>query len=171
MILVALGANLPSKAGSPERTIEAAKAALEEKGVKVLRSSRTWTTPPFPISDQPLFRNAVITVETELDPEGLMAVLQKIEKDFGRLRTGVKNEARSLDLDLIAYHDAVIDEPGLHLPHPRMRERLFVLIPMKQVAPLWIDPVSGNTINELIDKIPDGMEQLRAMKPAAQEAV
>jgi 2-amino-4-hydroxy-6-hydroxymethyldihydropteridine diphosphokinase len=171
MILIALGANLPSKVGSPERTIEAAKVALAEKGVRVLRASRTWTTPPFPASSQPLFRNAVISVESDLGPQELMDVLQKIEKDFGRLRTGIKNEARSLDLDLIAYHDAVIDEPGLHLPHPRMCERLFVLIPMKQVAPLWIDPVSGQTLNELIANIPDGALQLRTMKTASREAI
>ena len=96
MIFIGIGSNLPSRDGPPRATAEAAVGALEASGIRVLRRSRWYETAPVPPSDQPWFVNGVIEVATDLPPEGLLAVLHRIEADFGRART-VPNAARPLD--------------------------------------------------------------------------
>jgi len=155
MILVGIGANLPSDHGSPLQTCEAALDALENDGVGVVRRSRWYESAPVPASDQPGFVNAVAVVRTKLAPPELLALLHRIEARFGRAGPGARaarpNAARPLDLDLLAYHGAVRSgpEPPI-LPHPRMGVRAFVLRPLKEVAPRWRHPVSGKTVSALI---------------------
>lgn len=154
MILIALGANLPSRYGSPAKTLLAAMDKIEELGVKVLGRSRIWVSAPVPASDQPWYHNAVISVRTAMRPEALMVLMQAVEADFGRVRTGVRNEARILDLDIVAYHDEQVEDCELVIPHPRLSERAFVLYPLRDVAPDWTHPVSGLSVEALIDALP-----------------
>ena len=155
MILIALGANLPSRFGSPEQTLKEAMAALTRQGLIVRGSSSVWVSAPVPASDQPWYRNAVVSVECAHDPIEIFHILKAIEKDFGRVDRE-RNAARVLDLDLIAYHQKIIETDALIVPHPRMRQRDFVLKPLRQVAPDWIDPLTGQSVDALLDALPDG---------------
>lgn len=156
-ILVALGANLISEVwGPPISTLEAALRSLIENGINILERSRWFESAPVPMSDQPWYVNGVISVFTELPAEEVLALLHRIEAGFGRVRS-LRNEARVLDLDLIAYRDQVISKPdGIVVPHPRAAERAFVLLPLKDVAPDWVHPVSGVGIDQLIAALPSG---------------
>lgn len=157
-ILVALGANLPSRFGLPRETIEAAYRRLEERGIGIAARSRLWLTEPVPVSDQPWFHNAVCRVETRLSPRLLLTLLHEVEAEFGR-RRGVVNAARSLDLDLLAYGGMIIEpEQGVTLPHRRLAERAFVLLPLRDVAPDWRHPVSGKGIETMIAELPAGQK-------------
>ncbi len=150
MVFIALGANLPSQFGSPEQTLEAVKPALERAGIAVVCSSGIWISAPVPASDQPWYRNTVIEVRTDLSARDLLQVLHDIEHEFGRVREE-RNEPRVLDLDLIDYRGEIIREEGLHVPHPRMHERGFVLYPLREISPCWEHPVLNKTIDELIE--------------------
>ena len=111
-----------------------------------------------PPSDQPWFVNGVARVETALEPAALLAALHRVEAAFGRVR-GVPNAARTLDLDLLAYGDRVAAPApggsGPILPHPRMTERAFVLLPLADVAPAWYHPATGRSLAELIQSLGD----------------
>ncbi len=154
MILIALGANLPSHYGTPRDTLKEALKVMEAQGLKPVSVSRLWLTAPVPISDQPWYHNAVVAIETDLPPTELLGVLQKVENDFGRVRD-VRNEPRVLDLDLLAYHDQLLDVAGLTVPHPRLHERAFVLLPLRDIAPDWQHPSRYDTLSDMIDAIPD----------------
>lgn len=155
MIFVALGSNLPSTFGTPEQTLIAAMHALEEHGVRILDRSTIMKTAPVPVSDQPWFRNAVISVKTDANALDLLAILHKIEKSFGRVRT-VKNAPRLLDLDLIAYNDEFIDQDNVTIPHPRLHERSFVLYPLQEIAPNWVHPQLNLSVSQMIKNyLPD----------------
>lgn len=153
-ILIAIGSNLPSpEFGPPRATCEAALAALARRGLRVVRRSRWFESAPVPASDQPWFVNGVALVETSLSPADLLALLHETERRFGRERREV-NAARILDLDLIAYGDLVqTDSPPL-LPHPRLHERAFVLLPLADVAPEWRHPADGRTVSAMIRALP-----------------
>jgi 2-amino-4-hydroxy-6-hydroxymethyldihydropteridine diphosphokinase len=154
MILIALGANLPSSAGAPAKTLAAALAAFEEAGVRIEKRSRWYRSAPVPASDQPDYVNAVVLVATALDPKALLALLHRIETRFGRVR-GAKDAARTLDLDLLAYDDIVGDgADGPVLPHPRLHERAFVLRPLAEIAPGWRHPTLGLTALALAKNLP-----------------
>ena len=156
LILVAIGSNLPSpEFGPPRATCEAALAALSRRGLRIVRRSRWFESAPVPLSDQPWFVNGVAVVETSLPPGDLLALLHETERRFGRERREV-NAARILDLDLIAYGDLMrTDAPPL-LPHPRLHERAFVLLPLADVAPDWRHPVDGRSLSEMIRALPEG---------------
>lgn len=156
MILIAIGANLPSRFGSPRDACEAALARLEERGVRVVARSRWWESAPVPISDQPWYVNGVAAVETVLDPAALLAELHAVEEEMGRVRT-VRDAPRVIDLDLLAYDDVVRDD-GPVIPHPRMSDRAFVVLPLAEVAPQWRHPVSGRRIAELVSALPEDQE-------------
>lgn len=156
MKIVALGANLPSRFGTPAQTLYAALKAMAEKGLWPVQISRVWKTAPVPfVEGQPWYYNAVAAVETSKTAHDLLMTLLQIEEDFGRVRT-VKNAPRLLDLDLIAYDDAVIpDGPEMIVPHPRMHERAFVLMPMADILEEWTHPQSGATLDDMIAALPD----------------
>ena len=173
MIFVGLGANLPGPGGrSPKASLEAALAALGGRGVVVLRRSRWWCSAPVPAGDQPWFVNAVAEVETTLDPADLLAVLHEVEAACGRVR-GAPNAARTCDLDLLDYHGRIAagGAPGAGpvLPHPRLGERLFVLRPLAELAPGWVHPVTGRTVEALIEAAPAGQRcvPLEDCRPAS----
>jgi 2-amino-4-hydroxy-6-hydroxymethyldihydropteridine diphosphokinase len=157
VILVAIGANLPSRRwGPPLAACRAALPALEVAGVRVIRASRWYRSAPLPASRSPWYINGVARVETDLAPAALLALLHRIEDDFER-RRGAPNAPRTLDLDLLAHGDRV-SAPGdwPSLPHPRLHERAFVLLPLAEVAPRWRHPVSGTSVGALIEALPPG---------------
>lgn len=158
MILIGLGANLPSLAGAPPATLAAALEALTEAGLVLERCSPWYRTAPVPAGDQPWYVNGVAAVATRLGPADLLALLHQIEARFGRTRRR-RNEPRPLDLDLLDYDGLVRSEAPV-LPHPRLHERAFVLLPLRDVAPGWRHPVSGAGLGELIGRLPP--EQIAA---------
>ena len=153
MIVIALGANLDSPAGPPAATITAALGALTQYGVKIEAVSAFFATPAWPDRTDPPFVNAVIRVDAAYPPAVLMGILHKIESVYGRTRCA-KNAPRTLDLDLIDYQGWVEEGPPA-LPHPRMAQRAFVLIPLSDVAPDWRHPVTGHSVAELIAALPE----------------
>lgn len=155
MKLVALGANLPSRFGTPAQTLYAALKAMAQKGVWPVQISRVWKTAPVPyVEGQPWYHNAVAAVETAQSAPDLLKTLLSIEEDFGRVRT-VKNAPRLLDLDLIAYDREIIKNgEELIVPHPRMQERAFVLLPMEDISDDWTHPEMGRTLEALIAALP-----------------
>jgi 2-amino-4-hydroxy-6-hydroxymethyldihydropteridine diphosphokinase len=156
MILVALGANLPSPIhGGPRETLEAALIGLGRAGLRVTARSSWYETAPVPASDQPWYVNGVAVVATSLDPVEVLETLHRIEAAFGRVRAAL-NAPRVLDLDLLAY-DAIVREDRPVLPHPRLHVRAFVLRPLADVAPGWRHPVSGADIPEMLASV--GPEQ------------
>ena len=118
----------------------------------VVTASPWYVTAPIPASDQPDFLNAVLQIQTDMTAHELLEDLQIIEAKFGRVRT-VKNAARKLDLDILAYGSLIIDDEKLSVPHPRLTERAFVLLPWCDLAPDWRHPVQDVTIRELADHI------------------
>lgn len=158
MKLIALGSNRPSLYGNSAQTLLAAIEALGRHGIRVIKSSRFYKTEPVPVSAQPDFVNAVVSVATRLTPEELVQALHEIEEEFGRVRSA-RNGPRTLDLDLLAYDVEVTYTPGgLAVPHPRLHERGFVLFPLRDVAPGWRHPVMNRTVKELIAALPPGQQ-------------
>lgn len=150
---IALGSNLPSLTGSSEATLEAAIEVLATLG-RVTARSRFYTTEPVGYADQPAFLNAAVALETALEPEDLLDRLLEIERLYGRDRShGIPNGPRTLDLDLILYGNRIVHSQRLTLPHPRMHERSFVLLPLAEIAPEQIHPKLHKTVKELLQAL------------------
>lgn len=151
MILVGFGANLRGQGGAPPRATLAwafgRVNALSGLGFRAV--SRLWDSAPVPPSGQPRYVNAVAAYMGEADPAVLLAALNAIEAEAGRVR-GERDAARVLDLDLLDLNGMVRDAPAPVLPHPRLAARGFVLRPLAEVAPAWRHPVTGATAQALI---------------------
>ena len=153
-LLIGLGANLtPDGYAGPREGCIAAVVALADEGVHLSALSQWYESAPVPMSDQPWYLNAVAEATTELDAASTLAALHHIERRFGRVRIE-RNAARVLDLDLLDFAGMVSDSSNLALPHPRMHERAFVLLPLGELRPDWVHPVSGIAIQDLIAMIP-----------------
>jgi len=136
--------------GPPAATLSAAVRQLGALG-NVKQQSSVYRTEPVGFADQPFFLNAVVALETDLDARTLLNKLLTIEKEFGRDRSaGIPNGPRTLDLDILLSGGIELNEPGLELPHPRMSERGFVLVPFAEIAPHLLIPGSGKTVAELL---------------------
>jgi 2-amino-4-hydroxy-6-hydroxymethyldihydropteridine diphosphokinase len=156
VILVGIGANLPGLDGSaPRETCCAAAAALDAlPGLRLQALSRWWESAPIPpVPGAPWFVNGVARLAGEADPAELLAALHAIEAAHHRARP-FPNAPRTLDLDLLDCHGLVREGPPPVLPHPRMADRAFVLLPLSEVAPEWHHPVTGKGIEELIAALP-----------------
>ena len=145
---IALGSNL----GESLSTLEQAIQTLSQNPTLTLTDQSQWyrTKPVGP--PQPDYINGCALVQTALSPEALLETLLAIEDQYGRVRAE-RWGARTLDLDLILYGDVVIDTPRLQLPHPRMSERAFVLRPLADIAPDWVDPVTQLSIAQLLERV------------------
>ena len=147
-IYIALGSNL----GNKEKNLKEALRLLTEKDITVSGVSDFIVTKPYGVTDQPDFLNAVAKIETDKSPTELLHILLQIEQEMGRKRIRRWGE-RNIDLDLLLYHDFVIDLPDLKVPHPDMQNRDFVLRPLVQIAPEVVHPVLGKTVRQLWEKL------------------
>ena len=189
-ILIALGANMPSKAGPPVETISQAIRHMPEDLVKISGISRFYHTPCFPRGAGPDYVNAVIHLRPShpaVSPEILLGQLHVMEADFGRERE-LRWGRRTLDLDLIAFGSRVVPDIGTYshwqslpadaqmreaptelvLPHPRIADRAFVLVPLLDVLPGWCHPVTGLTAREMARRLP--REDLAEVTPLSGNA-
>src|ERR1700759_2212138 len=150
--IVALGGNV----GDVRATFQKAIAHIcGMTQAALLARSSDYITPPWGEQDQPRFINACIEIETSLDPHALLFTLYKIEQKFGRDRSREQRWGpRSLDLDLIAYDDVKPDKPELTLPHPRLFERAFVLVPLAELAPDRV--IAGQRVRDALAKLSTG---------------
>ena len=171
--LIALGANLPSRAGPPDATLRAALDALERSGAHVATVSRFFRTPCFPAGAGPDFVNAAAQLSHAGTPRDVLDLLHTVEAGFGRERHA-RWAGRTLDLDLIAADGLILPDPQVHaqwrdlpienqqakapdqliLPHPRLQDRAFVLVPLADVAPDWRHPVLGLSVTEMLAALP-----------------
>lgn len=152
MILVSIGSNLSSKSfGSPEQNCKMAIEMLREY-FEVTKSSNFYKTEPIPKSEQPWFVNCIVTIKSKISPSNLLDTLLQIESRFGRQRCK-KNEARIIDLDLIAYNSLIVDSINLTLPHPRMHLRKFVIQPICDINKNWMHPVLKKKASEILKEL------------------
>jgi 2-amino-4-hydroxy-6-hydroxymethyldihydropteridine diphosphokinase len=148
---IGMGGNMASWAGTAEPTLAAAALRLESPG-SLTRCSSLYLTEPVGFAAQPRFVNAVVALDTELEPRELLDGLLAIETEFGRNRaTGFVNGPRTLDLDILLFGDLMVSEPGLDIPHPRLGERAFALIPLNEIAPRVEVPRFEKTVAQLLE--------------------
>lgn len=156
MIFIGIGGNLPFGGQPVLATLNAALNAMPEHGIRIDKCSSFYHSRPVPVSDQPWFFNAVISVTSHLSPHELLRALLSIEQKFGRDRSNdstIKNAARTLDLDIIDYDGKIFSDDTLDLPHPRLHSRAFIVLPLFEIAPEWKHPVSGESIASLVSTL------------------
>ena len=146
-VYLGLGSNLGDREQNVARAID-----LLAQRVKVMEKSSLYVTEPVDHSDQPLFLNAVCCVRTSLAPEDLLGLAKRIEVSMGRKPSFV-NGPRPIDIDILFYGDKVVNVPQLVIPHPRVQERAFVLVPLVEIAPNLGHPVSGQTVAQMVSRL------------------
>jgi 2-amino-4-hydroxy-6-hydroxymethyldihydropteridine diphosphokinase len=132
---------------------EAQKKIAAECG-PVVNASSVYETAAWGKEDQPGFLNQVLQIQTALSPAALLDTILNIEQSLGRKR-GVKYGPRNIDIDIILFNDEIIEEAGLHIPHPRMQDRRFVLVPLAEIAPGKMHPVFSKTVEQLLRECSD----------------
>lgn len=148
-----IGGNIGDRLGF----IAAAKEKMKQKGIEVTKQSSIYETAAWGITDQPSFLNQVLEIATSLTPEKLLIELLSIEQELGRIRAE-KNGARTIDIDILYFESQIIQTPGLSIPHERIPIRRFVLVPLKELIPNFIDPKTNKSIVEMLNDCPDTLE-------------
>jgi 2-amino-4-hydroxy-6-hydroxymethyldihydropteridine diphosphokinase len=144
IVYLALGTNLGDRSGNLKQAIAALTPQLDVKA-----KSQVYETPPWGFEEQPRFLNQVVKANTYLDPEPLLKHLKRLEVALGR-QESFPNGPRLIDMDLLFYDDLVLNKPSLVIPHPRLHERGFVLLPLMDIAPNLVHPVQQKTVQELM---------------------
>ena len=144
LIYLSLGSNLDDRYAALQAALKALPPA-----VTVLAESPIYETPPWGVTDQPAFLNMVVRAETHLAPPALLAFLKRLETQLGRLPS-IRYGPRKIDLDILFYDELILDTPELTIPHPRLHERAFVLVPLADLAPGLVHPVLGRSIRDLL---------------------
>lgn len=142
-VYLALGSNLEDRLANLKQAISSLTPQLEVKA-----KSQVYETPPWGFEDQPKFLNQVIKANTYLDPEPLLKHLKRLEVALGR-KESFPNGPRLIDIDVLFYDDLVLNKPSLSIPHPRLHERGFVLLPLMDIAPDLVHPVHKKTVREM----------------------
>lgn len=154
-IYLALGTNL----GDRIANLQTAIYLLSSK-VIIVHESSVYVTPPWGIVDQPDFLNQVVEIKTKLTPTCLLRFIKNIEIKMGRQKT-FRNGPRLIDLDILFYGTRVITKDTLSIPHPRLQDRAFVLVPLYEIAPDFVHPVLNETVTSLLSKVdPEGVQRL-----------
>jgi 2-amino-4-hydroxy-6-hydroxymethyldihydropteridine diphosphokinase len=143
IVYLALGSNLGDRAANLKQAIAALTPQMEVKS-----KSQVYETPPWGIEDQPKFLNQAVKVTTYLEPEQLLKHLKRLEVALGR-KESVPNGPRLIDIDILFYDDLILNKPSLVIPHPRLHERGFVLLPLMDIAPDLVHPVNKKSVREM----------------------
>lgn len=145
---LSIGSNLGNRREYLAKAIE----KLKQNDIKIIKLSNIIKTEPYGFKKQGKFLNIAVEIETDLKPNELIKLISKVECEIGRKKT-VKWGPRVIDIDIIFYNSLIINEPNLKIPHPDMQNRLFVLKPMKEIAPEFIHPVLNKTVTELLEEL------------------
>jgi 2-amino-4-hydroxy-6-hydroxymethyldihydropteridine diphosphokinase len=145
-VYLGLGSNMGNREGNLEKALD-----LLSQRMRVGKISSIYDTEPLGNTNQPRFLNMVCQAFTRLAPEGLLALAKGIESKMGRY--GKSSDPRPIDIDILLYDEKVVETPELVIPHPRMMKRAFVLVPLAEIAPALVHPVSGKTMKELMQDI------------------
>ena len=144
IVYLALGTNLADRLANLRQAIASLTPQME-----VRAKSSVYETPPWGYADQPKFLNQVVKVKTYLEPEALLKHLKRLEVALGR-KESFQNGPRLIDIDILFFDDLVLDTPTLVIPHPRLHERAFVLLPLMDIAPDLVHPVSKKSVSEMV---------------------
>ena len=155
---ISIGSNVGDCAQNCKNAMETIAAT---DGIELISRSRLFLTEPVDFREQPWFVNAMVKISTSLEPQALLAVLKRIEREAGRKEQKVKFGPRILDLDILFYGDSVINSDTLVLPHPRMHKRHFVLRPFCDIDPTVEHPVYKKNIQELFDMLDERGQKVR----------
>ncbi len=158
-IYILLGSNL----GDRIQVLQATKKIIQERVGEILQTSAIYETEPWGVSDQPSFYNQVLLIQTYLDPHCLLENLQGVEKDIGKVKLGKWRE-RLIDVDILYYHDVILNDEDLTIPHPEIRNRRFTLVPLCEIAADFVNPVFQKTQQEMLHQCGDKL----AVWPLAQ---
>jgi len=184
-ILIALGSNTSENSTDSYSLVKTALSQLKAKSIVISSISKYYLTPAFPVGAGPDFINCVASATTEMSPDDVLKTLHAIEANLGRSRS-VRWGQRSIDIDLLSYEDFIRPDEKVHsfwlsmslerqmadapteliLPHPRIQDRAFVLVPLADIAPDWVHPVLGKTTQEMCDALDENLiEEVRQYHP------
>ena len=159
-VYLLLGSNL----GKPEEYLKMARSMLSQRVGIVEKTSSLYRTEPWGFRHENFFLNQVLCVRTDLNPETLLELIHSIEADLGRVRLGNGYQARTIDIDILLYDQQIVNQPELQIPHLRLHERRFTLLPLVEIAPTLKHPVFNLTVSELLAHCDDECEVQLAME-------